>query len=60
MSELLNITETSQKLRLKIPTLYKMICQRRIPFIKLGSRVLFSEEKLDNWVEENSTDPIKS
>jgi len=60
MTELLNITETSQKLRLKIPTLYKMVCQRRIPFIKLGSRLLFCETKLNEWVEENSIKPIKS
>lgn len=59
MSELLNIKETSQKLRLKIPTLYKMVCQKRIPHAKLGSRLLFCETKLNEWIEENSIKPIK-
>ena len=58
MTRLISIQEASNMLKLSIPTLYKMSCQKRIPVVKLGSRLLFSEENLQKWIEKNSYDPI--
>ena len=58
MEKLINIEEASDILGLKITTLYKYTCSRRIPYVKLGNRVLFDINKLKAWVQSNSFDPI--
>ena len=58
MSNLIDIQEASKKLNLKTSTLYKYISSRKIPHVKLGARVLFSEDRLDEWVKEHSVEPI--
>ncbi len=58
MDKLLSIKETSEIIGLKIPTIYKYVCCRKIPFIKIGGRVLFDAEKLKAWIQQKSIDPI--
>ena len=58
MSNLLTIKEASAKLNLKVSTLYKMTCQKRIPYVKISSKLLFDEKSLDRWIEEHSIAPI--
>ena len=58
MNNLLSIQEASGMLRLAVPTLYKYIYQKRIPYIKLGGRVLFDPEKLREWVQNKAVEPI--
>ena len=58
MDRLLSIQEASELLNLSIPTLYKMSCQRRIPIVKVNGRLLFSQERLQKWVEENTIEPV--
>ena len=60
MSNLLTIQEASAKLNLKVSTLYKMTCQKRIPHVKITSRVMFDEERLAKWIQENSVEPVGS
>ncbi|KPJ86759.1 MAG: hypothetical protein AMS17_11045 [Spirochaetes bacterium DG_61] len=59
MEKLLDIREAANILSLKTKTLYAYIHKRRIPFVKLGARVLFDPERLQNWVKERSVEPIK-
>jgi excisionase family DNA binding protein len=35
----------------------KMVMQDRIPYTKLGKRVLFDVEKVDSWVASHSVEP---
>ncbi len=58
MSNLLTIDEVSEKIRLKRSTIYKLICMKKIPYLKLGSRVLFDPDRLDEWVQEHNVEPI--
>jgi excisionase family DNA binding protein len=58
MQALLDIRQASATLGLKPSTLYKMVCQRRLPFTKLGTRLLFSPERLAEWVAERSVEPL--
>jgi excisionase family DNA binding protein len=58
MHKLLNIYQTSDLLGLKVKTLYTYVCKRKIPFVKLGSRVLFDPIKLEDWVKNKSVDSI--
>ena len=37
-----------------LENLYRLTSQRQIPHYKIGGRVLFSEEKLWDWLEQRS------
>ena len=54
MEQLMGLKEASAFLGLSPATLYKYINQRKVPFTKIGSRVLFKPEALREWVEEKS------
>ena len=59
MEKLLNIQEVSDLTGLPVATLYKCICRKTIPFVKLGGRVLFSPLKIQEWIDEHSVSPIE-
>ncbi len=54
MKRLIHIQEASNLTGLAVQTLYQMTSSRRIPFTKLGGRVLFDPVKLEEWIEKNS------
>lgn len=60
MKNLIGIEKACELLNLKKPTIYKKICERKIPYIKLGGKVLFDLEKLEAWVNKHSIKPICS
>ena len=47
---LLDIHEVSEYTGLSIHTLYTMVSQRRIPFVKLGRLTKFDRHELDRWI----------
>ena len=55
---LLSLDETTEYLGLAQPTLYKMVSQRRIPFIKVGRLVKFDKTLLDAWLKQNTVMPM--
>jgi excisionase family DNA binding protein len=57
---LLNIRQASQLLNLAVPTIYKMVCSKKILVIRLNGRVLFSEKRLSEWIKDHTVEPICS
>ena len=57
---LLDVNEASKLLRLAVPTLYKYVCARRVPFVKLNGRLLFNRQTLLDWIAENSVAPLSA
>lgn len=55
MSELLNVNELCEYLRISKAGVYRLTSERRVPMIKLGNRVLFDRAKIDEWLEEQSS-----
>ncbi len=51
---LLTIEETSKMLNIKIGTLYVWVHHKKIPFVKIGRRLAFSEEKLIEYINTNT------
>lgn len=51
-SKFLTIKEASDFLKVKVSTLYAWVYQRRIPFRKHGSRVVFDSLELQAWSEK--------
>lgn len=50
MKRFLTVDEASEILRVKRQTIYKWICQRKIPSISVGGRTLFDEQELLAWI----------
>ncbi len=55
---LLNIDETSEYLGLAQTTIYKMVSQRRLPFVKVGRLVKFDKDLLDEWIKQHTFMPM--
>jgi len=60
MKPLLSIKEASELVGLSVPTLYKYILLGTVPHVKLGTRVLFDEDRLAAWVDEHRREPEKA
>ena len=55
---LLTIQEVHQYTGLSVHTLYTMVSQRRIPFVKMGRLTKFDLRTLDSWIEKHSVRPL--
>ena len=51
----MNIRQASQYLGVSPDTLYKYVGEQRIPAFKLGNRWRFKKSRLDQWMEEESS-----
>jgi excisionase family DNA binding protein len=54
MDKLLNIRESAELLRLSPNTLRAWVFQKRMPFVRLGRRILFREKDLQAMVEKGA------
>lgn len=50
---ILNIAGVAEYTTLSKPMIYKLICQNKIPFHKLGNRTVFLTEEIDDWVRND-------
>jgi len=51
---LLDIQQVAVYTGLSVHTLYTMVSQRRIPFVKMGRLTKFDREELDKWIASHS------
>ncbi len=51
---LLNVQEAASYLHISISTLYRWVHQKKIKHAKIGSRVLFSNDDLKEFVIDNT------
>lgn len=51
MNEIMNTEETANYLKISMPTLYKMIQRNEIPYVRLGSRILFRKNTIDAFLK---------
>lgn len=51
---LLDIQQVATYTGLSVHTLYTMVSQRRIPFVKMGRLTKFDREELDKWIASHS------
>ena len=54
MKNLYNINELSKLLNISTSTLYRWVHKKEIPFVKLGGRLLFEGEKIQEFIKQNS------
>ncbi|HSB03614.1 MAG TPA: helix-turn-helix domain-containing protein [Thermodesulfobacteriota bacterium] len=53
LRRLITAKEASQYLSLSKDTVYRMAASKKLPYLKLGDRVLFDIRSLDQWVEKH-------
>jgi excisionase family DNA binding protein len=51
--KLLDVTEAAGLCRLRVSTLRRWVGERRVPFVKLGRRVLFRHEDIKELITQN-------
>src|SRR5499427_2925834 len=54
--EVMNIRQASQYLGVSPDTLYKYVGEQKLPAFKLGNRWRFKKSRLDQWMEEKSSE----
>jgi excisionase family DNA binding protein len=52
MKNYLNIGELSEYLHMSKSTIYKGTMSHRIPHINAGTKLLFSQEAIDQWLQQ--------
>ena len=55
---LLDIREVSAYTGLATKTLYTMVSQRRIPYVKVGRLTKFDKGLLDTWLKQHTVMPM--
>jgi excisionase family DNA binding protein len=53
--ELMTAIEAANQLRIHPVTLQRWAREGRVPYLKLGRKVLFSASQLNRWIESNYT-----
>jgi excisionase family DNA binding protein len=53
LRRLITAKEAGQYLGLSTDTIYRMASQKKLPYIKIGDRVLFDIKALDHWIEKH-------
>jgi len=53
LRRLITAKEASQFLSLSTETVYRMASTRKLPYLKVGDRVLFDLKALDHWVDKH-------
>jgi len=51
---LISIQQASEYLGITVGTIYQWRSQHKIPYIKVGRRVKFKKEQLDQWLTERT------
>jgi excisionase family DNA binding protein len=53
LRRLITAKEASQFLSLSTDTVYRMASLKKLPYLKIGDRVLFDVKALDHWIEKH-------
>jgi len=53
LRRLITAKEASQYLSLSTDTIYRMATLKKLPYLKIGDRVLFDVKALDHWIEKH-------
>lgn len=56
----MNVKEVSVYTGLATDTIYTMVSERRIPFVKVGRLVKFDLAMLDQWIKQQTVMPMPS
>jgi len=50
----MTVEEIAQMLRVPKSTVYKWVYMKKVPYLKVGKRLLFERHKVLQWIEEHT------
>jgi len=56
--QLLNTRQAARLINYRLPTLYGLVRQNKIPYSKTAGKLLFSRNKLLEWIDNGKANPI--
>jgi len=56
LPKLVSVKELAETLGVRPTTIYQWVNQRKIPYVKLGKRILFKPKDINRWIEKNTVD----
>lgn len=57
-TSLWNVRQASEITGLSVSTLYAWVNRRRIPYVKIGGRVLFDPADIREWIDGSKVQPV--
>ncbi len=57
---LISVQEAADYIGLSPDTVYTMVSEQRIPYVKVGRRTMFDVGHLDDWLKEHTVMPMPS
>jgi len=57
VDDFLTVKELSKWIKLSESHIYFLVNKRKIPFAKLGGKLLFDKQKIKEWIDFNSPQP---
>jgi excisionase family DNA binding protein len=57
---LLGVEEVAERLGVTPRYVRRLVAERRIRFVKVGHLLRFEGNDLDDWIEQNCTEPIEA
>ena len=57
-SNWLSVQQAADILGVSRATLYRYVCLKQVPHVRIYGRILFDEERLQKFVDEHSFEPI--
>ncbi len=55
--QLLSVRDVTEMTGLSVFTIYSWVSQKKIPFVKIGSRTLFDSKDILAWIEAHKVQP---
>ena len=60
MKEIYNIKELSNYLKISPSEIRKLVRQNKIPYFRVGNRIKFEKERINEWIEDLQKDISKN
>jgi excisionase family DNA binding protein len=60
MSDLLTVTQVAKRLQVSQSTVYSEVREGKIPHVKVRKRILFREDKLEAWLENQPSNSLNN
>jgi excisionase family DNA binding protein len=54
VDDFLTVRELGKWLKLSESHIYSLVNKKKVPFFKIGGKLLFDKEKIKNWIEASS------
>jgi len=58
MRKVLNVSELKDYLSVSESTIRKLVRENKIPYFRIASKILFDQEKIDLWIENQSNNNL--